>query len=94
MESASLGKDVSVNLPRDKQDIKIAVILAAKTQRFHVPAGRTLREVLVQNKINPLHVAKAYKPQPHANYHDVTYVVLDGVVHAQEKTSIGRHRFK
>jgi hypothetical protein len=95
MERASLGKDVSVNLPPGHKGlIKIGVILAAKTQRFHVPQGQTLRDVLVQNNITPFHVAKAYKPQPEANYHDVTYVVLEGIVHAREQTSIGMRSFR
>jgi hypothetical protein len=86
MDEASFTKDVSVNLPRgDKEPIKIVVLLAAKTQGFYVPEGQKLQDVLVQNRINPYHVAKSVKRRPDGTYYDVTYVSLEGIVQALEK---------
>jgi hypothetical protein len=91
MESASFAKDVSINLPRgDKEPIKIGVILDTKTQGFYVPEGQKLQDVLVQNNINPLHVAKAVKRSPEGNYYDVTHVFVTHIGQAEAKTSIGR----
>jgi hypothetical protein len=65
MDQAAFGDGEIIHLPKGyKGDIVIGVIFGATTETIRVPAGQTLRDVLVQKGINPYRVAKVSDPKP------------------------------
>src|SRR5262249_5575711 len=59
MDQAALGAGKIIRVPKGyKGDIVIDLMFAAHTETIQVPAGQTLRDVLVQKGINVYRVAK------------------------------------
>jgi hypothetical protein len=69
MDQAAFGDAKILHVPKGyKGDIVIGVYFGATTTTISVPTGQTIRDVLVQNGINPYHVAKVSDPKPIKDY--------------------------